>query len=104
MNWIICYIDLYQIYKNEKDKSGWYFQKPRYRRIIMMRKASVDYNNPGYRCQRDNNEETESQTLIRDESMKELLETSIDIWWNDSENVVITRIVLNIEKWREINC
>ncbi len=45
----------------------------------MMRRASVDHNDPGYRCQVDNNEETESQILVGDESIEELVETSTDI-------------------------
>ncbi len=35
--------------------------------------------------------------------MKELLETNIDIWWNDPENVAMTRIMLNTEERQEIN-
>ncbi len=45
----------------------------------MIRRASVDHNNPRYRCQGDNNEETESQTLVGDESIEELSETNIDV-------------------------
>ncbi len=45
----------------------------------MMRRVSVDHNDHRYGCQEDNNEETESQTLIGDESMEELSETSTDI-------------------------
>ncbi len=45
----------------------------------MIKRASIDHNDSRYRYQGDNNEETESQTLIEDELMEELLETSTDI-------------------------
>ncbi len=39
-----------------------------------------------------------------DEVIEELSETNTDIWWSDPENVIMARIMLNMEERREINC
>ncbi len=79
MSWTVCYTDSYQIHKNKKDESEWYPQKPRHRRITIMKRTSINHNNPRYRYQKDNNEETENQTLIGDEPIEELSETNTNI-------------------------